>query len=232
MLAKDVMTTTVITVAADTPVREIAEKLLDRHVSALPVVDDEGGLLGIVSEGDLIRRPETGAERHPSWWLRLLASPQERALNYIKTHGGHAREVMTRNVVSVAEDASLEEVADALERHRIKRVPVLRDGKLVGIVSRADLLRGLVARQSGPTVSIDDDTIKSAVVGALSESGVRSDLLSLVVSGGVVNIWGAVNSIEEMRAAKVAAESVPGVKEVRDRLSVLPPIVRATMWAE
>lgn len=232
MQAKDVMTTTVATVRPEATVREVASLLLRRRISAVPVVDAGGNVLGIVSEGDLIRRPETGTERHPSWWLTLLASPEESAFAYIRTHGGQAGDIMTRKPIAVAEDTALEEVADVLERHRIKRVPVLRDGRLVGILSRADLLHGLVAEQTAPVPSVDDRTIRTAVDAALAQAGVRGEFLSVVVAGGIVHLWGAVESDVEKQAARVAAQSVPGVTDVREEIGVLPPSVRAVMWAE
>ncbi len=232
MQAKDIMTTTVVTVLPDASIAEIAHLLLERRISAVPVVDSVGRLLGIVSEGDLMRRPETGTERHPSWWLSLVASPDERAMAYVKAHGGHARDAMTRDVISVSEETSLEDVAELLEKHRIKRVPVVRDGKLCGIVSRADLLHGLVARKAAPAASASDRAIKAAVENALPEAAVRPDFLNVVVSGGIVHLWGAVESDAEKQAARVVAESVPGVKGVRDEIGVLPPGVRSVMWAE
>lgn len=232
MQAKDVMTQAVVTAPPDATIRDIAEMLLERRISAVPVVDADGRVVGIVSEGDLMRRPETGTERRPSWWLTLVASPEENALAYVKSHGAHASDVMTRKVISVAEDTPLETVAEMLERHRIKRVPVLREGKLVGIVSRANLLHGLVARQAAPTVRAADQTIKASVEAALKDAGVRRELLSIVVSGGIVHLWGAVGSDAEQQAARVAAEGVPGVEGVRDDIGVLPASVRAVMWAE
>jgi len=232
MQAKDIMTTTVATVRPEATIREIAKLLLERRISAVPVVGPDGRVLGIVSEGDLMRRPEAGTERHPSWWLSLLASPDERAIGYVKAHGGHAHDVMMRDVISVGAKAPLEEIAETLEKHRIKRVPVLRDGKLIGVVSRADLLHGLVADKAAPVASASDETIRTAVETALPEAGVRRELLSVVVSGGIVHLWGAVESSAEKEAARVAAENVPGVKGVRDEIAVLPPSVRSVMWAE
>ena len=236
MQAKDIMTAAVVTVRPDATVREIAGLLLERRISAVPVVDPDGRLLGIVSEGDLVRRPESGTGRPRSWWLSLLASPEEQAFAYVKSHGGHARDVMTREVVSVGEDASLAEIAGLLEKHRIKRVPVLRDGKLTGIVSRADLLHGLIARPAAPAVAgpvvTGDRAIRTVIEAAISEAGVRPAFLSVVVSGGIVYLWGAVDSDVEKRAVRVAAETAPGVKEVRDEIGVLPPGVRTVMWAE
>src|SRR3990172_6234919 len=106
MQAKDVMTTPVVTVTLDTPVATIAKRLIKRRISAVPVAEADGQVVGIVSEGDLMRRPESGGERHPSWWLALLAEPQTQAREYVKSQGGRARDVMTRDVVTVAEDAS------------------------------------------------------------------------------------------------------------------------------
>ena len=232
MQAKDIMTTAIATVPPQATVRDIAKLLLARRISAVPVVDSDGKVLGIVSEGDLMRRPETGTERHPSWWLTLLDNSEERALQYVKSHGGTAGDVMTRDVKTVDEHATLEEIAEQLERHRIKRVPVLRDGRLVGIVSRADLLRGLIARQSAPAVTATDDEIKRAVEAAILQAGAGFAFLSVVVSGGVVHMWGSVGSEVEKRAAGMAAEGVPGVKSVRNEIGILPPRIRAMMWGQ
>ncbi len=232
MQAKDIMTKSVLTVSPNATVQEVAQLLLERRISAAPVVTGEGTLVGIVSEGDLIHRTETGTERHPSWWLRLLASPEESALAYIKSHARRAGDVMTREIVSVDGAASLEAVAETLEKHRIKRVPVVRDGKLMGIVSRADLLRGLVARQSAPEVTKSDEALRTGVEAAISQAGARPEFINVVVSGSVVHLWGLVESGLQKQAARVAAESVAGVKEVRDAIGVMPPSVRAMMWAE
>ena len=228
MQAKDVMTATVVTVLPDTTIREIAKLLVECRISAVPVVDPDGRLLGIVSEGDLISHHGSTADR--AWWLSLLARPEERAIAYIKSHGGIAGDVMTRDVISAAAESTLEEVAELLETHHIKRVPVLRDGKLCGIVSRADLLHGLIARQAASAVSVSDSTVKTAVEAALLDAGVRPELLSVVVSGGVVHLWGTAESAATRRAAHLAAEGVPGVKGVRDEIRVLPPDARKVVW--
>lgn len=230
MQARDIMTTGVITVGPDAEVAEITKCLLDNRISAVPVVEPDGRLVGIVSEGDLIRRPEMGTERRRSWWLSLLLLPEHSAIDYIKTHGRRARDVMTRELITVDDDATLEEIAEILEKRRIKRVPVIHDGKLVGIVSRANLLHGLVARQTG-VPSIDDRKIKTTVEKNLSDAGVRIQLLNLVVSSGVVRIWGVVATPEEQVAARVAAECAPGVKEVRVNLQILPFYIRTFIRA-
>lgn len=232
MQAKDVMTSPVATVSLDTTVIEIAKGLLARKISAMPVVDAEGRVVGIVSEGDLMHRAESGGTQHRSWWLALMASADERAQEFVKNHGRCASDIMTRKPVTVGEDASLEEIATLLETHRIKRVPVLRDGKLVGIVSRANLLQGIVARQHAAETSADDQVLREKILSALRDSGAQTQLVSVVVSGGVVQLWGAVNTDVERDAVRVAAESVPGVKSVERQVGIFPPIVQATMGAD
>ena len=233
MEAKDVMTRDVVTVGPDTPVQEIAATLLDRRISAVPVVDGGNRLLGIVSEGDLMRRAETGTERHASWWLAMLTLPETDARRFVKTHGRFARDVMTRDVVSVPEDCPLREVAEVLENHRIKRVPVLRDGTLVGIVSRADLLRGLAAIERPPAPSADDRVLREAVEKAIRDKvSDPTAFISATVNQGVVRLWGAVGERYSKDMARVAAENVPGVRAVEDHISLFAPDVRALMWAQ
>ena len=228
MQAKDVMTIDVVTVSPDTEVSDIAKLLLERHISALPVVDGDGGVVGIVSEGDLLLQRETDTEKHRNWWLGFLVGNEQRAAEYSKSHGTKASEIMSREVVTVNEDAQLGDIAELLEIRRIKRVPVLRDGKLVGIVSRANLLHGLAARREevGPAPSSDDRTIRETIIETVRQEGwVTHGTLNVLVDNGVVELWGWVDSPEERQALKVAAENVTGVKEVRDRLGSVPPWV-------
>jgi CBS domain-containing protein len=223
MQAQDVMTTKVVAVAPDTPVTEIAKLLLERQISAVPVVADDRQLVGIVSEGDLTHGlGQEGAKR--SWWLDLLASPQTRAKEYLKSHGRLASDVMTREVISVAADTPLPEVARLLEARRIKRVPVLRDGALVGIVSRADLLRGF-ALQPSPGASADDRALRERLTVEFERSGIRSHpYVNIVVRDGAVHLWGFVATREEAKALRRAAERVPGVASVESHLTVHPRI--------
>jgi len=226
MQAKDIMTTKVVTVTEDTGIEAIAKILLKRRISGLPVVDAEKRVVGIVSEGDLMRRSESGTSPHRSWWLRLLASPEEEAHDYAKSHGMRAADVMTRNVITVKEDTSAGEIAQMLEERRIKRVPVVRDGKLVGIVSRANLLHGLVARkdQIAEPPSADDRSIREQVIAELKNQGwVTHGSLNVIVSEGRVELWGWVESEEERAALRIAAETVPGVRAVEDHLGSVPP---------
>ncbi len=230
MQTTDVMTTNVITVQSDTGVPEIARLLLKHRISAVPVVDADGHVLGIVSEGDLMRRAETDTESRHSWWLEAFLSNQDRAGEYIKTHGRKAGDLMTRKVVGVTEDTPLYEIAGLLEKHHVKRVPVIRDGRLVGIVSRANLLHGLAATGveiTGPSSS-DDQTIRKKLVRSLSkEAGLDMALINVIVNDGVVQLWGLVGSGTEKRAAQVSAENTPGVKAVENHLGRLPSGVAA-----
>ncbi len=229
MLAKDIMTTKVVTVVSEAPVAEIADLLLARRISGVPVVDSEDRLVGIVSEGDLIRRQQGEGRR--SWWLSLLTSPDESAREYIKTHGQRAEDVMTRDVVTVTEETPLGEIAQLLEKRGIKRVPVLREGKVVGIVSRANLLHGLAAQKDQIPVapSPDDRTIREQVIALVERQGwATHGSLNVIVADGVVELWGWVDSDEERKALKIAAEGVAGVGEVQDHLALIAPYLRGT----
>ncbi len=219
MQAKDVMTTRVVTVGPETTVREIAGVLHEKGISAVPVVDDDGALLGIVSEGDLIHRHEIGTERkRGSWWLRLLCGTESLAVDYVKSHGMHARDVMTRDVITVSESASLVDVAEILETKRVKRVPVLRDGALVGIVSRANLVQALASRpERAPEQASDDDaTIRGNVMGILDSEPWNGPWTTVIVSNGNVDLYGTFETEAERDASRVAAENVPGVAAVND----------------
>lgn len=222
MLAKDVMTTNVISVTADTTVPEIAKLLLERHISGVPVLDDDGMLIGLVSEGDLIKRAEFGGDQRRSWWLNLLTAESEKAREYVKTHGNHAGEVMTKDVATVEEDASLAEIATILEEKRIKRVPVMRDGKVVGIVSRSNLLQGLATANATPGPRPSGD-VRAKIVAELDRLDfVHPTQMNVIVSGGVVELWGCLGSQEQKSALMVAVGNVAGAAEISDHVSVMP----------
>jgi CBS domain-containing protein len=226
MQASDVMTTDVVTVRPDTRVEQIAGLLLERRISGVPVVDADGRLVGIVTEGDLMRRPEIGTERHRGWWLRMFGDERERAAEYARAHGFRAEQVMTRNVVTVTEETPLGEIARLLEEHRIKRVPVVRDGKVVGIVSRANLLHSLAASPAParPARWMDDRSMRDEVLRVLQREGLTTHgPLNVTVTNGVAELWGLVESEEERQAIQVAVENVPGVVSVRDNLGRIRP---------
>ncbi len=225
MDAKDIMTAEVATVAPDTSVREIAALLLERRISATPVLDGAGHLVGIVSEGDLMKRQDIGTAGARSWWLDLVSSSEARAADYVKSHGATARDVMSTSMVTVSPDTPIGKIAEMLEKHHIKRVPVVADGKLVGIVSRADLLRALVAQKEHVTFRQDasDTDLRAAIWSEISaHAGVASQHIHIVVTKGTAHLWGAVTSEAEKRAAEMAAQSVDGVAAVENHLNIIP----------
>ncbi len=228
MQAKDVMTANVVTVQPGTGVPEIARLLLKHRISAVPVVDADQRILGIVSEGDLMRRTETDTERRHSWWLEAMLSTEDRAREYIKVHGRKAGDVMTRDLISVTEETPLYEIAGLLEKHHVKRVPVTRDGRLIGIVSRANLLHGFAAKEARTTGpgSSDDQTIRENLLHTLAkEAGLDMALINVIVNDGVVQLWGLVGSGTEKKAAQVSAENTAGVKRVENHLGQAPTVV-------
>ena len=224
MKVREVMMATVVSVAPDTTVQEIARLLLEKRISAVPVLDEEGRLVGIVSEGDLMRRPEIGTKQPSSWWLRHFGDVATLATDYAKAYGLKARDVMTHEVVQVTEDASLADAATLLETHRIKRVPVVRGGRVVGIVSRANLVRAMASAGPVPADSPDADwSIRERLIAALqAQPWAAPHELNVVVHGGTVHLWGLVRSEEERSAVRLTAERTPGVRAVEDHLVVQP----------
>ncbi len=223
MQARDIMTVDVVTVDPDTAVDEIARLLLDNHISAVPVVAADQRVVGIVSESDLLRRPESGTDqqRGPRW-LSFLISNRSAAADYLKTHGTRAEDVMGRNPITITEDTEVGEIAHRMEKHKVKRLPVLRNGRLVGIVSRANLLQGLATHKARITseVTADDNTLRNDVIDALRKlSWGRAANLNVTVTDGVTELWGWVDSEQERQALLLATREVPGVREVRDHLS-------------
>ena len=225
MIVAEVMNRNVISVAPDATVEEAARTMLARAVSGLFVVDAKGELAGIVTEGDLLRRDELGTERHRPWWLRLLVSPGRQAADFTRTHGRHVRDVMTHDVIAVASGAPLEEVVATMETHRIKRLPVVENSRVIGVVSRSDLLRYLIghARQAAPAAT-DDSSIRTAILNALDQqSWAPVTSLNVTVAAGVVDVWGTIIDENERRAILVVAENTPGVKAVHDHLVFIEP---------
>ena len=226
MEAREVMTRDVVTVGPDATVGEIAAILVRNRISAVPVVSGTQ-LLGIVSQTDLAHRSETGTEKRRKWWLEVFADPDAKAREYVKSHGLRARDVMTRFVVSVREGASLAEVADVLDTHRIRQVPVMSDGRLVGMISRADLVRRLAeVTVAAPAPRPDNGALLKAIWDQINaEPWLKSAFVNFAVKDGVVELWGAVDSEEQHRALKVLVEGVPGVRKVVDQISQLPKVV-------
>jgi CBS domain-containing protein len=225
MIVADVMTRNCITIAPDATVEDAVNLMLSRHISGLFVVDKTGELAGVVTEGDLLRRDELGTERNRPWWLRLLASPARQAADFTQANGRHVRDVMTENVLTVAQDAPLEDVVATMEKHRIKRLPVTADGRVVGVVSRADLLRALIGRvRNREPLATDDRTIRTAILDALeAEAWAPMTTLNVTVAEGVVDLWGTITNDDERRAIRVVAENAAGVKAVNDHLVYIEP---------
>jgi CBS domain-containing protein len=233
MRAMDVMTTNVVTVAPTTSVHDVAKLLSEKNISGVPVVDAANQLVGIVSEGDLLHRVETGTERRVprrrhSWWLARFEADEELARDYVKSHGRTAEDVMTREVITVDEKTELAEVANLLETKRIKRVPVVRDGKLVGIVSRANLVRALAAVESrlAADTAPDDRTIRQKLLDELrGQEWVHTWAADIIVRDGVVHIWVSDDRPQaEKEALRIAAENIPGVRTVEEHLVPAPMI--------
>jgi len=221
MKAHDIMTPNVVTVPADMAVRDVAALLLDRRISAVPVVDTSGRVVGVISEGDLIRRPELDTDKPRSRWLRLFMGDEDRARDYIKTHGLRARDVMTQVVAGVSPGASLTDIVNLMTKRRIKRVVVLEQGKLVGMVTRSDLLRTLHAREALPTESVprDDSSVRAAILETIDKEGwAASAIINVQVTAGTAYLWGAVDSDDQRKAILVAVEGVPGVHAIEDHL--------------
>ena len=223
MKASDVMVSKVITVGPNTTVQEIANILLSNRISAVPVVDELDVLIGIVSEGDLIHRVEAGTERHHSWWLNLLCDKATLAHDYLKSHAVRAADVMTKRVITASPDLPLGELASLLEKHRIKRVPIVENGKLVGIVSRANLLQGLAAlRRDIPVESrVEDSVLRERVLSEIrSKLWASASQINVIVHDGAVELWGGVDLLDEKDALRVAAELTPGVRTVADYIGI------------
>jgi CBS domain-containing protein len=224
MLALDVMTTTIVSVKPETPIRDVAKELANHRISGVPVIDADGSMVGVISEGDLIRRTELDTdERRRSWWLDLFSSDRN-AGDYIKSHARNVQDVMTTEVISVDDDTPLNEVAHIMETHRIKRVPVMRDGRLVGIVSRANLVQALASAPElpAPDVAPSDREIRATLMGELAGQPWAFAGRNVVVRDGVVHLWGMFRSLEAVRAVRVAAEAIPGVKRVEDHTEPYP----------
>ena len=225
MRAKDIMATKVITVTPGNSVKRATQIMLDQGVSGLPVIDDRADLVGIITEGDLLRRVELETRRFAAS-AQAAASTEKRARAYVKSQSWNVGDVMNTSVVTVDEDTPIGRVAALMEEHGIKRLPVTREGKLVGIVSRRDLLRAIVTAKLDDAAPGDAAIRRSILVRLNENTGLEDARLSVTVSSGVVHLWGTVASEIERDAARVAAESVRGVAGVIDHLRVVPRRLR------
>lgn len=224
MRAHQIMTREVITVTPDTTVTDAATKMLDNHISGLPVVDATGKLVGIVSDGDFVRRSEIGTQRKRARWLQFLVGPGKQATEFVRASGRRVEEVMTPDPITASEDTTLESLVEMMEKNNIKRVPIVQFGRIAGIVTRTNLLRAVaqLAREI-PDPTADDDHIRERVTHAIEKNDWRPLGLQVTVRDGVVHLHGIITDYRWRDAAVVAAENVSGVKQVHDHLCWVDP---------
>jgi CBS domain-containing protein len=224
MQVKDVMTQNVIAVGANEPVVKAARMMLQNRISGLPVVDAKGELVGVVTEGDFLRRREIGTERRRPKWLEFVLGPGKLAEDYVHASGRKVEEIMTPDPWTVGQDDPLEEVVELMERRHVKRLPVLQDGRMVGIVSRANLMHALASLSRDiPAPAGGDSAIRDAIVAAIGKQP-WAPHVNVVVKNGIAELWGVVTDERERQALVVAAENVPGVKKVHDHLVWVEPM--------
>ena len=219
MRAHQIMTRPVIAVTPATTIVEAANTMLQRHVSGLPVVDTAGKLVGIISEGDFIRRSEIGTQRKRGRFLRFILGPGREATDFVHEHGRKIAEIMTPGPLTINEDTDLEKIVELMEKNNVKRLPVMRGDKLVGIVSRSNLLQAVasLARQI-PDPTADDDHIRNRIIDALEKKDWCPFGLSVMVRDGIVHLSGVITEERSRQATIVGAENIAGVKKVHDHL--------------
>jgi len=219
MRAHQIMTKPVITVTPETSIVEAANVMLKQHVSGLPVLGTGGKLVGIISEGDFLRRGEIGTQRKRGRWLSLVVSSGTAATEFVRERGRKVSEVMTPEPVTIAEDTTLEEIVRTMESNNVKRLPVMRGETLVGIVSRANLLQAVASiGREIPDPTADDDHIRSRVTSALQKEDWCPFGLSVVVRDGIVHLSGVITDEHVRQAAMVCAENIAGVRKIHDHL--------------
>jgi len=225
MQVKDVMSRQIVSIGPEAPVLDAVQLMLQHRISGLPVIDASGNLQGVVTEGDFLRRAETGTQRKRARWIEFLMGPGRLASEYVRASGGKVGEVMTPEVHTVTEDAPLEDAVHLMERHRVKRLPVMRDGKVVGIVTRSNLMRALAhfALAAQPAAA-GDAAIRARLLAELGKQPwAPVGLINVVVTDGIVKLSGALTDERERQAIRVAAENIPGVRKVEDHLIWIEP---------
>lgn len=236
MIASDVMSRKVISIDPDSTVLQAARLMLTHRISGLPVIDAAGKLVGVLSEGDFLRRRETRTERHRSRWLEFLMGPGKIATEYTHSHGNKVGEVMTTDVKTVDENAAVEDIVELMEKHRIKRVPVMSGSILVGIITRSNLMHAMVSMaRVAPDViqSKDDAGIREQLLEEMNkERWAPVALTNVVVRDGVVELWGVLVDERQREALKVVAENIPGVKAVKDHMVWVEPMTGMAIEAQ
>ena len=225
MRAHQIMTRRVITVATGAPIVEAANTMLQNHISGLPVVDETGKLVGIISQGDFIRRAEIGTQRKRGRWLKLLLGSGKVASDFVHERGRKVGEIMTLDPCTVTEDATLEDVVSLMEQNNVKRLPVMRGDQLVGIVTRSNLLQAVaeLAREV-PDPTADDDHIRNHIITSIEKTDWGPFGLGVIVRNGNVHLSGVITNERSRQAAIVAAENVSGVRKVHDHLCWVEPM--------
>ena len=224
MRAHQIMTRQVITVATGAPIVEAANTMLHNHISGLPVVDETGKLAGIISQGDFIRRAEIGTQRKRGRWLKLLLGPGRVASDFVRERGRKVGEIMTLDLCTVTEDATLEDIVSLMEQNNVKRLPVMRGDQLVGIVTRSNLLQAVAElAQEVPDPTADDDDIRNHIVTSIEKTDWGPFGLGVIVRNGNVHLSGVITDERSRQAAIVAAENVSGVRKVHDHLCWVEP---------
>lgn len=230
MRAHQIMTRPVITVSPEATIVEAANMMLKHHVSGLPVVDAAGKLVGIVSEGDFLRRSETDTQRRRGRWLSFLFGQGSSAGDFVSEHGRKVSEVMTPKPFTVTEDMPLADVVDLMESKNVKRLPVIRDGKLTGIVTRANILQAVASlARHVPDPTADDDHIRNRIIRAMEKQEWCPFGLNVIVHDGIVHLSGILTDVQGRQAAVVAAENVEGVVKVHDHLRWMDPMSGITI---
>ncbi len=232
MKARDVMTRDIVSIEPDASILKAARLMLQHRISGLPVVGKNGKLVGIVTEGDFLRRAETGTEHHGPRWIEFLIGPGKLAEEYVHASGRKVEEVMTPEVRTIGEDTALEQAVDLMERHHVKRLPVLRESKLVGIVTRANVMRAMLTRAPRPGAGADDSTIREKFVAELKKQPwAPLALVDVAVRDGVLKYSGCITDERQRKAIRVAAENIPGVSKIEDDLVWIEPISGMTVEA-
>jgi CBS domain-containing protein len=225
MKASDVMTRTVITIDEQAHIAEALRLMLGKAISGLPVVDCNNQLVGIITEGDLLRRAELATERHIAWWKNLLFGPWYSAEEYVRTHARTVGSVMTRETLCIAEDTPLSMIVEIMEQGHVKRLPVTKDGKIVGIVSRRDVLKPLSSVVGDPLAGSATDTIilQQIEQDLAAQPWSPRHNISVTVKDGVVTLSGTVSGFEQREALRVLSEGIVGVRKIRDQILVVNP---------
>jgi CBS domain-containing protein len=224
MRVGDVMTRNVVSIQSDDTILKAARLMLQNRISGLPVLDAEGSLVGMVTEGDFLRRAEIGTDRRRPKWIEFVLGPGRLAAEYTHASGRKVEDVMTEEPVTIGEDVSLATAVELMERMRIKRLPVVRDGKIVGIISRANLVRALVTLPQDNKAPAGGDAAMREQILAAFVAQPWAPRIDVTVKDGVVDLWGTITDDRERKGCVVVAENIGGVKKVRDHVVWVEPM--------